>query len=61
MFNIGREGTKSKREADSVITAMSLLGGFITAMYYATYYTYMYITAPITELKLAYAFEKIVQ
>ena len=61
MFNMGREGIKSHREVDSIFTALSLVGGFATCMFYGTYYTYWFITGPITELKLAYAFEKIVQ
>ena len=61
IFNMGREGIKSSREFDSILTALSLIGGFVTIMYRATYYLYKYITQPTTELKLAYAFEKIVQ
>ena len=60
MFNMGREGTSSSREVHSIVMALSLLGGFITTMFYATYVSYGFITKPVTELKLAYAFEKIV-
>lgn len=55
-----REGTTSTRELNSILNALSLIGGFVTTMYYSTYYSYIWITSPTTELKLAYAFEKIV-
>lgn len=61
IFNLGREGTKSRREANSILNALSLIGGFVTTMYYITFYSYKFLTTPVTELKLAYAFEKIVQ
>ena len=57
---MGREGTKSFREFQSMLTALSLLGGFTSIVYKLTYYFYKFITGPVTELKLAYAFEKIV-
>ena len=61
MMNLDSNGKKSQREADTVVMALSLIGGFVTAMYYGTFYSYLYITYPTTELKLAYSFEKTVQ
>ena len=60
IFSLGRERTLSKREVNSYLDALSLAGGFVTAMLYTTYYFYVFCTTPTTELKLAYAFEKIV-
>lgn len=53
MFSMGKIGRESKREVIPILTAMSLVGGFITTMYYMTYYSYRFLTDPDTDLSLA--------
>ena len=40
MFNLAIVGSKSSREFGSIFTSLSLIGGFITTMFYTTFYSY---------------------
>ena len=60
LFSMGRHGSHTKREVNTVFGSMSVVGGFITAAFYGTFYTYLYLTRPFIELKLARAFENII-
>ena len=60
LFGVGSKGTKSTRIVGTLMGAMSLIGGFVTSMYYLTSYSYMFLTGPHSEIKLAERFEEIV-
>ena len=55
------EGTLYKRKVGTLVDKLSLIGGFITTLYYATFYTYLFLTMPHTTLKLAQTFDCITQ
>lgn len=60
MLGVGSKGTQSTRKVSTLLVAMSLVGGFVTSMYYVTSYSYSFLTAPFTELILAERFQDLV-
>lgn len=60
MFNMGGHGTRFERKIVDYLTAMSLVGGFFTSMYFMTRTAYQFFAGPFIDLKLAAAFDRIV-
>ena len=59
MFNMGREGIRYSREVEQAVMALSLVGGFVTSIFYGVFFAYKFLTEPFTELKLAHTFDRI--
>ena len=55
------EGIYFKRMVGTIFDKMSVIGGFITAVYYSTFYAYLFLTSPDTTLKLAQFFDAVTQ
>lgn len=53
MFDMGREGHYYVRSIYNLETALTVIGGLLTSMFYITYYSYRFIVDPFTTLKLA--------
>lgn len=61
MFSMGQEGSSYFRTVKDLVTMFSTIGGFITSMYYSTFFSYRFLADPFTNLKLAETFNHIIE